>query len=113
MILGSLGLAPVFQSLEVRPSFYLGELLSSCFRHPAVQVGGELPGRVSVTPPTFNEPRLAAACLPHHSTEPPQRSARRRLPRGSCSAGGSMKRPSSSPLGEVLFNMPGITIMNE
>nr|XP_037285289.1 serine/threonine-protein kinase greatwall-like isoform X2 [Rhipicephalus microplus] len=31
-------------------------------------------------------------------TEPPQRSARRRLPRGSCSAGGSMKRPSSSPL---------------
>lgn len=28
----------------------------------------------------------------------PQRSARRRLPRGSCSAGGSMKRPSSSPL---------------
>ncbi|KAL3176795.1 hypothetical protein MRX96_039634 [Rhipicephalus microplus] len=32
-------------------------------------------------------------------TEPPQRSARRRLPRGSCSAGGSMKRPSSSPPG--------------
>uniref|UniRef100_L7M301 Serine/threonine-protein kinase greatwall n=1 Tax=Rhipicephalus pulchellus TaxID=72859 RepID=L7M301_RHIPC len=28
----------------------------------------------------------------------PQRSARRRIPRGSCSAGGSTKRPSSSPL---------------